>query len=186
MAIPPTAEVLTSTGLRIEVRSVSRDDRASLLEGFERLSPSSRYLRFFTAMPRLGGAALEGLLGIDQLDHLAVGAFDPAIDGEHPHGVGVARVIRDPARGDRGQFAVAVTDDYQRQGVGRVLLIAIGALANEAGITQMSGDILASNRAMSGLLTSLGGTISIDPSDRSVIIGTIATSALAALNPDDG
>ena len=63
-------------GRRICFRTVSPADEARLREGIARMSPRSRYLRFFT-----GGASppdwiIERLLGADGVRHLAWGALD--------------------------------------------------------------------------------------------------------------
>jgi hypothetical protein len=40
-------------GSRVAIRPIEPDDREMLAEGFGRLSPESRYRRFFTPMPAL-------------------------------------------------------------------------------------------------------------------------------------
>ena len=46
-------------GTELTIRMLRPEHRAAFLAGFEGLSPESRYLRFFTAMPRLPDAALQ-------------------------------------------------------------------------------------------------------------------------------
>jgi len=49
-------------------------DREKLLAAFDRLSPESRYRRFFTATPRLPEKLLRRLLDTDGWNHFAIGA----------------------------------------------------------------------------------------------------------------
>jgi GNAT superfamily N-acetyltransferase len=55
--------------------------------------------------------------------------------------------------GDRqAELAVAVVDRWQRHGVGRRLLEALGDLAVELGYVEIYGDVLAENEVMVRLL----------------------------------
>ena len=54
---------------------LSPEDRESFLAGFEGLSRESRYLRFFTGMPRLPDSMLRRLLNTDGTDHAALAAW---------------------------------------------------------------------------------------------------------------
>ena len=78
-------------GAQVDVRPVEPEDRAALAEGFERLSPESRYRRFFGPMPRLSDRDLDYLTRVDHHDHEALVAVD-ALTGD---GIGVARYVRD-------------------------------------------------------------------------------------------
>ncbi|MEA2283671.1 MAG: hypothetical protein QOK21_4278, partial [Solirubrobacteraceae bacterium] len=52
-------------GSRIVIRPIEPDDRDDLREGFERLSPESRYRRFFSPVPRLSERHLDYLTQVD-------------------------------------------------------------------------------------------------------------------------
>src|SRR5438128_4292515 len=61
-------------GTPVRLRLLRRSDREKLVAAFDRLSPESRYRRFFTAMPRLPEKLLHRLLDIDGWNHVAIGA----------------------------------------------------------------------------------------------------------------
>lgn len=151
----PRHEHLLTDGTRVIVRPVAASDGPKLREGFERLSPQSRYRRFFTSMPHLPERVLDHLLDVDGVDRAAWAAFDADADGEP--GVGVARYYRVAAEPDAAEAAVAVADDYQRRGVGTLLLRHLNATALDNGITHFVGTVLADNRPMLELIRASGG-----------------------------
>ena len=63
------------------------------LAGFERLSPESRYFRFFTPMPRMPTSVLDRLLRTDGIDHVVVNGTLVVDAGEHT-GAAPGRGIR--------------------------------------------------------------------------------------------
>ncbi len=145
------APIALRDGSRIRIRQGHRSDRELLLRGFERLSPESRYRRFLAPMPELNEAAVRYLTEIDHHDHEAIIALDDAT-GE---GIGVARYIRDPNRPTAAELAVTVIDDWQRLGVGGLLLEVLSARAREEGIRTFTALMLATNRKMMVLLKEL-------------------------------
>ncbi len=80
---PTTRELLD--GSRIDLREVRADDKQAIADGFSRLSPESRYRRFFSARDRLSPSDLRYLTEVDHRDHEAVIAFDePATRSASP------------------------------------------------------------------------------------------------------
>jgi GNAT superfamily N-acetyltransferase len=137
-------------GRSIRIRALGPSDRDALAAGFEQLGPQSRYLRFFAPVARLTDAQLRYLTDIDHRDHEALVAVDEATH----HGVGVARFVR--IGEGVGEPAVAVTDAWQRRGVGALLLDALADRAREEGIETFVARVLADNTAVLGLLDRLG------------------------------
>lgn len=142
-------------GTRVIIRPVEADDGDKIRDAFERMSPESRYKRFFTAMPRLSDKVLHHLLDVDGVDRVAWAALDAEAEGQP--GIGVARYYRVADEPDAAEAAVAVVDDYQRRGVGALLLRHLNATALENGITRFVGTVLVDNRPMLELVHSAGG-----------------------------
>jgi GNAT superfamily N-acetyltransferase len=138
-------------GTPVRFRLIRPDDKQLLREGFERLSPESRYRRFFSYKDTLTEAELKYLTELDGNDHLAVGAMIAGPDGQDV-GAGVARYIRTEEDRDVAEAAVAVIDDLQGKGLGRLLLERLMAAALERGVTHFRCDVLASNETMRALL----------------------------------
>lgn len=144
-----SAEVTLADGTQLLIRPIVPGDADALRAGFERLSPHSRYRRFFTPMTRLSDSMLRALTEIDYVDQFAWVAL--AREGEQMVGVGVGRYVRlpDPTT---AEVALAVIDPYQGRGIGTLLLDALVLEALRAGICRFHGMILAENTPMRGVL----------------------------------
>jgi RimJ/RimL family protein N-acetyltransferase len=139
-------------GGEVLIRPIRPEDKRGLQQGIERLTPRSRYRRFFSPVPRVTAAQLRYLTEIDHHTHEALLAIDPASND----GVGVARFVRsqeDPAAAD---IAVAVSDDWQRRGVATLLLFELTARAREEGIGRFTASVLAENQAALEMMRKLG------------------------------
>ncbi len=126
-------------GSVIELREVRPSDREALAAGFARLSPESRYRRFFSSLDRLSATDLAYLTEVDHRDHEAVIAFD--LDGEP---VGVARYVRSD-QPDTAEVAVVVVDDWQGKGAGTALLERLTERAAENGVERFMALVLQEN-----------------------------------------
>jgi RimJ/RimL family protein N-acetyltransferase len=188
------APVQLSDGTRIGIRPISPDDRDALAAGFERLSPESRYRRFFTPVAALSARQLDYLTQVDHRDHEALVAVHEST-GE---GIGVARFIRIDA--DTAEPAVVVADEWQRRGVAGQLLDALAQRAREEGIQRFIAPVLAENTAAIVALARLGSMaleqsgpeveLTVDLSEpsraRSVLHELLATVASGVLEPARG
>jgi RimJ/RimL family protein N-acetyltransferase len=141
-------------GSEILVRAVTPEDRFLIESGFDELSAQSRFFRFMNAHPNLTEAELNRFAASSDADHCAIGAVET--DGGHP--VAIARYIRLPGAADTAEVAVTVIDTYQGHGIGRLLLRALAHEATVQGIDAFVAYMHPDNRAMIGLLSSLGGT----------------------------
>jgi GNAT superfamily N-acetyltransferase len=125
----------------IAVRPIEPGDRERLHRAFHRLSPESRYRRFFAPLNDLSERDLSYLTEFDHHDHEALAALDPTTEEI----VGVARYVR----GEEPHLAeasIVVADDWQRRGVATALLERLAPLAREAGITHFVALILSENQ----------------------------------------
>jgi len=152
---PPTIGTVSNRakltdGTAITIRPISPDDREALAAGFERLSPESRYRRFFTAVTELSEQQLDYLTHVDHRDHEAL----VAITEPSGEGIGVARFVRIDARA--AEPAVAVLDDWQRRGAAGHLLDALARRAREEGIKRFVAPVLAENTAAIAALQRIG------------------------------
>jgi GNAT superfamily N-acetyltransferase len=143
-------------GRRVHIRPLGAADRDALAQGFERLGPQSRYMRFFAPVVRLTQRQLEYLTDIDHHDHEAL----VAVDEETRNGVGVARYVR--IGGQAAEAAVAVADDWQRMGVGSLLLDELADRARAEGIKSFTAQVLADNAGALALLERIGDVQIID------------------------
>lgn len=138
-------------GSKALFRLVRPDDKALLLDGFERMSPESRYYRFFSSKEHLSQSDLHYLTEVDGVNHFALGAVRIQPDGTEL-GLGVARFVRLKDEPDTAEPAVAVTDDAQGKGLGTLLLHRLVDAAAERGIRRFRSVLLADNETMKQLL----------------------------------
>ena len=142
----------TAVPRSVVVRPLEPTDRDALLDGFERLSPTSRYLRFATPKPRLTGADLRRLLDVDHHDREALVAHD-SVSGSV---VAIARYVRFVDQPATAEVAIAVVDAWQSRGVGRWLLALLARRAAEEGIIRLRAEVLRANRRALLLLRRAG------------------------------
>jgi len=129
-------------GRSVTIRPMRPHD-AALQQAFVRnLSADARYHRFLSPIRELTPAMLQRLMQADValLAEAAAGA---------PVAVAEARYVLDAA-GD-GEFAIAVADDWQGLGLGRLMLERLECVARANGVRRLVGDTLRVNRAMLGL-----------------------------------
>ena len=153
------AQATLPDGTCIHVRAIQPSDREPLREAFQRLSPESRYRRFFAMIADLSDEMLTYMTEIDGVNHVAFVATVESVDLKTERGVGVARFVRVPDRPSMAEAAVTVVDDMQHHGVGRVLTLTLAAAARERGISSFCGEVLASNAPMIEALRQSNATL---------------------------
>jgi ribosomal protein S18 acetylase RimI-like enzyme len=134
------------------MRPVRADDKPRFVEGFKLLSRETRYFRFWSAKQRLSDEDLRYLTEVDGESHFALVALALDEDGNELEGVGVTRFIVAPEEEGVAVGAVLVVDQYQRRGVGGLLLDRLLSAAERRGLAIMRCEVLVENRAMQGLL----------------------------------
>jgi GNAT superfamily N-acetyltransferase len=140
-------------GTAVLLRLLRPTDKELLRAGFKQLSSESRYARFFTPKSSLSDDELHYLTTVDQENHVAIGATSER-DGA-PIGVGVARFIRFADRPETAEAALAVADEAQQKGLGRLLLLRLVAAARERGIERFRFEVLSSNAGMATLIAEI-------------------------------
>ena len=154
----PAAEgtpVVLRDGSAVLIRQVRSTDAPLLADGFARLSPRSRRMRFLGTKTTLSAAELRYFTEVDHHDHEAIGALSAA-DGR---GVGIARYVRDAGDPQAAEIAVTVVDDWQGRGLGTELLSRLSGRARQAGIYRFTALVAAENAAVAGLARKLGACL---------------------------
>lgn len=158
----------TARGGWVTIRPVLPQDeaieRAFVAEG---LTAHSRYQRFQNGLRQLPEAVLEAFTHVDFHQHFALIAesFD---DGRQLQ-VADARFVRDPGDAARAEFALAVADVWQGQGIARRLLHALVRAARAGGVQTLHGDVLRGNQRMLGLARGFGFMPQRHPDDATLV-----------------
>jgi hypothetical protein len=170
---PDFREVHTlKEGTPVTLRMIRPADKAILRDAILRLSPESRYRRFFAQLGEPTDAMLDYLTNVDGTDHVAIVAERDSLDLKTVEPLGIARFIRLPKAPHVAEAAVTVGDWFQHRGVGKLLAATMAEAAVERGITKFRGEVLETNGPMRHLLEEIGaeqaghgdGTIAFDVS----------------------
>ena len=141
-------------GTRVHVRPIVPEDEPLLHEAVAAMSERTVYFRFFSPIKRLSDAVAHRLAVVDYNDRFALVATTHRPTARERI-VGVARYDR-AAGTDIAEVAVAVIDEFQRRGLGGILLGILARVAAEHGIKSFSLIVLPENQQMLGLLRKMG------------------------------
>ena len=142
-------------GSKVLIRQVQSTDAPLLADGFARLSPQSRRMRFLMTKKQLSPAELRYFTDVDHHDHEALGALNHA-DGR---GVGIARYVRLAEDPQAAEIAVTIVDGWQGRGLGTELLARLVGRARAEGIHRFTALVADDNVAMAGLLRNMSANL---------------------------
>jgi len=141
-------------GTEITVRLIRPDDEPLIMELHEGHSEQTIRRRFFSMVKTLSRKNLTRLCQLDGDREVALVA--ERRDGQgRPHILGVSRYYLNPKTGN-AEFAVVVSDRWQRQGLGRHLMERLIGGARKRGVKQLVGLVLRENVPMQRLVNKLG------------------------------
>lgn len=151
----PIETVKLLDGRSVTLRPIRPDDAPRLQEGFARLSQQSIYMRFLQAANALSDEQAQHLATVDYVEHMAlVGAIQE--DGIERL-VAVARY--GTIQGDEPGLAeagVIVRDDYQGQGLGKMLMKRLLQYGRKHGVRKLVAAVHASNAPIQRFITKSG------------------------------
>ena len=136
--------IRSRTGARVTIRPVLPQDADLIADFFRSLSSASRRNRFFRTLHELPADMLGRFTSVDYHAHLALVAT-VLRDGEEVVVAEGRYVVTEPGA---AEFAVTVSDAWQGQGIGRLLLQRLACRAAAEGVTRLHGDVLPTNQAM--------------------------------------
>ena len=138
-----------------------RPEDAEALQAFIRgLSEKSRYMRFVSMMRELTPKMLSRYTYVDYHRELALVATIQ-VPNEANRGlpreeiIGLAHYLRN-ADGVGAEYALVIGDGWQKRGLGRTLMSKLIQAARKQELAYIEGVVLASNKPMLHLMTSLG------------------------------
>ncbi|HEX7740399.1 MAG TPA: GNAT family N-acetyltransferase [Marmoricola sp.] len=134
------ADVVLRDGRTAHLRPIAGEDADALVSFYDEVSEESRYLRFFSPMPRLSEKDLHRFTNVDHRDRVA---FVMTVAEQI---IAVGRY--DTVKPGRAEVAFLVQDKHQGRGIGQLLLEHLGQAARERGVHLFVAEVLAQNRAM--------------------------------------
>jgi GNAT superfamily N-acetyltransferase len=145
-------DVILRNGSRVRIRAVLPSDKEHLQEGLQRLSTDAVRARFFSAKRQLTANELSYLTEFDGIDHYAIGAVLLNADGTEGEGLAVGRFVTLPDSPESAEPAVVVLDEWQNQGLGRMIFDRLVAAALERGLRYFHAEFLPGNEGIQRLL----------------------------------
>jgi GNAT superfamily N-acetyltransferase len=143
-------------GRTFEVRALKPGDETEMLAAVGRIGTQSLYRRFMGAKRGFSEKERAFFLNVDFVNHVALVAV--VKEGDRATIVAGGRYIVE--RPGTAEIAFAVIDDYQRQGIGAVLLRNLAALARAAGLKEFTAEVLPDNTPMLKVFEKSGLTFS--------------------------
>jgi acetyl coenzyme A synthetase (ADP forming)-like protein len=142
-----TADVVLRDGSTVQIRSIRPDETSALRSFYQRLSPDSRYQRFFAtvALDTANPAVLE-----DKPNRVTLVADAGALL------IGVGQYDPIPGASGRAEVAFAIADTRQGRGIGTRLLERLAVIARAQGIDEFEAYVLADNRQMRQVFSESG------------------------------
>jgi len=128
-------------GGTVHLRPIRPSDGPAHLAFFERLSPETRYYRFFGPKQHLSEAEVTYFTTVDYEDRMALVAL---LDD---HIIAVARYDRIPGS-DEAEVAFVIDDAQQGRGLGTLMLEHLAGTALENGIARFVAETLPGNERM--------------------------------------
>ncbi len=152
-------------GTNIVIRPIRPED-VDLEQNFTReLSDEAKYFRYMSSVQEL---TPEMLMRFTQIDyHYEMALIATTEEENREVELGVARYVINPDK-KSCEFALVVSDKWQRQGIGHRLMHNLMEVARDRGLERMEGEVLSNNFKMLDLMKSLNFYIATSPDDSSI------------------
>ncbi|MBC7924810.1 MAG: GNAT family N-acetyltransferase, partial [Bryobacteraceae bacterium] len=148
---------ISSAGDRFQIRPIRPEDEPRMVTFHESLSDRSVHMRYFGGLSlqhRVAHARLTRVCGFDYDVEIALVVEHPGNE-QGKRIVAVGRLIRIP-ESDSAEFAIVVSDAFQRKGLGTELLRRLTKVGEAENTRKIQGWILPSNTEMLNVCKELG------------------------------
>jgi GNAT superfamily N-acetyltransferase len=137
----------------LRVGSVLPRNKKQISDGLKDMSSTTIRNRFLGSKKEFSDIELEYLTTLDGWNHYALGIEETK---DFKRGVALIRLVRSSTFYQEAEVAITIIDQYQRQGLGLLLLRLLILAAHEREITLLSFTFLPSNEAILKLIRSAG------------------------------
>jgi acetyltransferase len=152
--------VETADGLRVLIRPIRPTDEAELAAFQTRLSPEDIRFRFLAPRKEFSHKTNARFT---QIDYARAMAF-VALSEDCKELLGVARLVADPDYRS-AEYAIIVRSDLKGHGLGWALMRHLIHYAESEGLSDLHGDVLATNERMLAMCREIGFDIAADPEE---------------------
>lgn len=161
-------------GRRAWLRPIAPEDAPAIMAGFERLSPETIRMRFFSTMKQMPRELADRLTRLDPEREAAFVIASP----KPPGPAEIFAVARLGAIGvaDQAEMAILVRDDVARRGVGTRLMGRLIDYARQRRLKAIYGLVLPENHSMIELCRRLGFRLMPEPGQAGLLRVTLDLS----------
>lgn len=155
--VPYPSRYVTQWKLRdgrpVTIRPIRAEDEPLVKEMMPGLSEETMRVRFFVAPAEIGHMMLMKFCNVDYDRELAM--VVELTEDERRKIIGGGRLIAEPDTGS-GQFALLISDSFQKQGIGEKILDVLIGIAQDKALHEIYGIVLSENSKMLGLAAKMG------------------------------
>jgi acetyltransferase len=162
---PQSETWVAADGTVITIRPISAADLALEQEFVDGLSASTGYQRLMSAR-HPSPEELRRFTDINREREFALIAITLVERRERQ--IGVARYVKEESSPSDAEFAIVVSDDWQRRGLGTRLLVTLLVAAKNHGVRRLVGTTMSDNRGMLELARKLGFRLATDPASATI------------------
>ena len=159
------------SGRSVTIRPIRIGDQAIEAEFVRRLSPLSKHYRFFGGVHELSPQAVKSFCDVD--GHHSMAFIATLEENGKETQIGVSRFAPNNEE-DVREMALTVADDWQTEGLGKMLCEKLIAFAKDHGVKKLYSVELADNRRMRDLAHDLGMSAKRDPEDAKQVIYSLS------------
>jgi acetyltransferase len=156
-----------SDGTPVMLRPIRPEDEPLMIKFHGTLSDRSVYFRWLHSLQLSQRIAHERLIGVCFIDYdremALVAEYHNPQNGQNEI-IGVGRLIKSSVANE-AEFAVLITDQFQRKGLGTELLRRLIQYGHDEKIQRLTGDILIENLGMQEVCKKLGISLRYAPGD---------------------
>jgi RimJ/RimL family protein N-acetyltransferase len=135
-------------GNPVIIRAIRPDDNVRIKEAFKNLDPQSVYTRLFTFKKELTDSDLKRITEVDFEKEVALVVARGTGNHEVIIGSGRYFVLEGGEDGPHAEVAFMVEEDYQGQGIAKMIIRHLTAIARSRGLTAFEAEVLRENKAM--------------------------------------
>jgi len=167
----------SKSGTTVTIRPIRPEDEPLLVKFHQTLSPESVYRRYFSQLKLDERIAHERLVRIcfNDYDREMALVAEQKVKGGEPEILGVGRLTKE--RGlNEAEFALLVTDKWQKQGLGTELLKRLLHVAEAEKLKRVTAEIMADNHGMKTVVSKLGFSVKGIPDSADVMAEYVVKS----------
>ncbi|MDO4760444.1 MAG: GNAT family N-acetyltransferase [Corynebacterium sp.] len=160
------ADVILNDGGIATLRPARQSDREAIIEFYSRVSPKSKYLRFFSTHPTLSDDDLRQWLDIDYFDTVTL----VLVERERIVATARYQIVEQflPAR--VADVSFLVQDDHHGRGAGNILLEHLAQIGRECLVERFFAEVLVENRSMIQVFIRAGYEVKPELEDGFIVV----------------